>query len=207
MIQVFVAGIHAQGQWVSLALVCPYTSQWIYLERVDASQFAPAPPLRSDEPKNWGQALFKVPTTEFVRTQAELLTRARKGITLLAAGVPGARTAQLLLRLHPSVVDLASELNLPFAPVQSDPETLPEFRKQAFGRGQHPGEHPLIAALEAAACEQHDGVPLQLEDISSVELLFGTKNAQSLRAWLRDRARAHARREAAGSPTPAAAAV
>lgn len=181
-VDVYASSVRDQGQWISCALVCPQLQAWIYIEQIDphlpAGQARPA----------WSDELRKIPRARFARSESELLELARGTVAEFverAANLSGT-PVDAVLRLGEA--DMLSEaLGVHSTVVSTSQAALEEFWLKCGAREANRA-HGLLVAMGLAASDTESRYPLQLDDISRLELLLGTKNAQSMRAWLRLRA-------------------
>ncbi|MDF2461867.1 MAG: hypothetical protein K0Q43_102 [Ramlibacter sp.] len=184
-IDIYAGGVRASGQWISVALVAPQVQAWTYLEQMEP----PGALLpHGEQPKGWVAELRKVPRAHFVKSERELLDAAAAEvarISLMGCGDGIAAAPMLRVALDS---DLATALGVPGSGVQVRSGLARKFLEHSNGGRRLSRQHALLYALELAACDGQARHPLAIEDITRFELLLGTKNAQSMRAWLRRRA-------------------
>lgn len=181
----------AGGAPLSLALVCPDGS-WMYAEVIDhgedCDEFARLHVL---------PRFRRIPGTRFVRANglAEsardfVQARSAKGLTSfevrLARDLPGTRS------LVQQIFALAKR-DHEIVPMTVNGDLFEEFQKHCGGASRVQG-HALLGAMGAALSEGQEGVvaptSFHTASISHLELLLGSKNAVSFRAWARGRERA-----------------
>jgi hypothetical protein len=194
-IEIYLAGLRPYGQWVSCALVAPQVQAWTYIEQMDPPGAAPL----VEGVRTWADELRKVPRTLFVKSERELLDLVVTEICRLCEllGEEG-RNAVPMLRVDGSS-QLAAALGMQASHVQIRPAVARQFCEQSNGGRRVSRQHALLQALELAVSDGKARHPLLIEEITRFELLLGTKNAQSMRAWLRRRA---APTKAAGRSAP-----
>lgn len=197
-IEIYLAGLRPDGQWVSCALVAPQVQAWSYIEQMD-----PPGAVSVEGVRTWVDELRKVPRTLFVKSERELLDLALTEVGRLCKllGDDG-RTAVPLLRVDGNS-ELAASLGLQASNVQVRPAVARQFCEQSNGGRRVTRQHALLQALELAVSDGKARHPLLIEEITRFELLLGTKNAQSMRAWLRRRA-APTKAPGRSAPTPVA---
>jgi len=182
-VEIYVATVREHNQVISCALVCPQIHEWIYIEQID-------PPMPVADRPSWARELRKIPRAQFAKGETELLETARATVatfTRLAArsadSVPHA-----VLRTGPNERP-ADVLGGAFAtePAVVCRKEADEFWLKCGGKDSS-RQHALLVALELAASDSARTHAVMVEDIARLELLLGTKNAQSMRAWLRQQA-------------------
>ena len=201
-LDVYASAVAGGGQWVSCALVCPALQTWVYIEQTEP------PSALVDADGAWHQELRKVPHASFARGEEELMKAAREALARMCGAADGS------LRLKPLLcVDdrdsFCQMMNVEAVKVRVRPGVAREFCRR-IGMGSRRRPHALLLALELAVSDECLRHAMSMEEITRLELLLGTKNAQSMRAWMRRRAavrRAPRRADGAGQGeriTPAA---
>lgn len=183
--QLYSAAIRHGGELISCALICPAAGAWAYVERLDPPQVD-----GTGAGAGWFAQMRKVPGAAFVRGASSMTDAINGECQQLVSRVADGAARKVLLRLDRCDAGLASELGKDWAPVDQDAHALAAFRKLYSGRRKDvtPPNHSLLRALELAAVDPSPGCDVFFEEITRLELLLGTKNAQSMRAWFRRRA-------------------
>ncbi len=109
------------------------------------------------------------------------------------------RDARLNNLLQQSLGESGANRSLSITEVQVDSEVFNEFIERSGGeRVRH---HPLVRAIGAALCDPGRTVPTNFQSLTlhHFELLMGSKNALSFRAWVRNQERRWASEHAPAS--------
>lgn len=187
-LDIYVSWVSGEGQWISCALVCPSQHKWVYIEQIEPPAASEPRPAAASA---WAQELRKVPHTVFAKSEPELLALVRDAVAQMVASADGGAALAPLLRVR-NLDGFPQEVDLPAERVRVRPGLAREFaRKCGAARLNRP--HALLWALELAVSDESLRHAVVVEEITRLELLLGTKNAQSMRAWLRRRASIRAR--------------
>lgn len=183
-VDIYVSAVKGDDTWVSAALVCPAAQAWEYIELIDP-RFKLDP---SGARPAWAHDLRKVPRTVFAHTEAELFAAVDTVKDGLLGRLPAAAGAREVIYRVSAMAAFAERLVGQCRRVTGPDDALAsEFTQRCNGkRAGRP--HALVDALQLAVSDQERRQPLLIEEITRFELLLGTKNAQSMRAWLRERA-------------------
>lgn len=177
---VYAAAIRAEQRWISCALVCPRLNAWVYLEQEDL------PEVASGLDRSWQEELRKVPHVLYARGDKRMAEMVRHELALMLdeAGIPD---GEVVVRASPEPA-LADLVGAASVGVAVRPGILRMFHKKCGVASGQPRAHALLQALALAVADANAVEPMVVHEINRLELLLGTKNSQSMRAWLRERA-------------------
>ncbi len=177
------------GGFLNLALTT-CENNWFYAEVIDYS-----PDKLDDQAlKDVVPRLMKVPRARFLRhhdVPAELsqyLTDiGAKSLEIRTMGEADPRLKALMIAAS---MDAGLISPPAFHQADIDPERFESFLRHCGG-GERTAGHPLVRVTGAAICDQTRTAPTRFSDgsIHHFELLMGSKNAGSYRAWARNQER------------------
>jgi hypothetical protein len=183
---VYCSGAFSSGSPLSLAMADP-SGHWYYAEVIDLDMSA------CDEftVKNILPRMTKIPGAHFVKgddlaaSLATFLSTLEMGDSLTVKTSPALDPA--LANVIRQAVEIAN-VAVPFklVPVRQDYEMFERFQ-QHCGGPEKVRHHSLINVLGGILCDTSRNVPSTLSErpITHLELLMGSKNAMSYRAWTR----------------------
>lgn len=171
------------GSPIALAMVAP-DGQWLHAEVLDFD-LADCDQRALDVHL---PLMRRIPGTHFVRG-ANLATMLHDFVRALSkAGEVEFRFSALSEQTRDLLDRLLVDLGRPSSlkPVHLDPAHFDDFQRHCGGVEKTDG-HALIEAIGAALCDVHREIPTNFHDASiyHLELLLGSKNAMSYRAWAR----------------------
>lgn len=190
-ISLYCAANFVRDGLLSLGLVHP-DGRWFYTESTDVS-------LQESEEHarlNWLPRMKKVPGTYFAPKADVADGIAMYFDQVLEAGVTSLNIVIYNLPAIAEVMDVLSiaaskcrhPLELQFVVAQVDQAHLEDLLDHCGG-AQRVSGHALINSMAAALCDDSQRTEFFRRPIHRLEMLMGSKNALSFRAWVRERER------------------
>lgn len=189
----YVASVHANLTEPDAVLGVALVSTggvWRYIETVDVDE------TRLDDfaRERVVPRMKKLPFGKFVRSIDLVSSLGQAAASIGWTAAQPLRTLapmddRLGILLHQALGDRVVNAGPNIAEVQADRNLFDEFIERSGGdRVRH---HPLVRAIGTALCDRSRGVPTNFQSMSvhQFELLMGSKNALSFRAWVRTQER------------------
>ncbi len=189
----YVASVHANLTEPDAVLGVALVSTggvWRYIETVDVDE------TRLDDfaRERVVPRMKKLPFGKFVRSIDLVAGLGQAAASMCWTAAQPLRTlapmdTRLSTLLHQALGEPRANVELNIAEVQADRDLFNEFIERSGGeRVRH---HPLVRAIGTALCDRGRRVPTNFQSLSvhHFELLMGSKNALSFRAWVRNQER------------------